>query len=65
MNEPTAEIRSTARVLRYMRDLDRPPQFTDASKAQSFAYENALRILIDALGLHAHHHELFFGDSKK
>ena len=65
MNEPTAEIHSTARVLRYMRDLDRPPQFTDASKAQSFAYENALRILIDELGLHAHHHELFFGDSKK
>ena len=65
MNEPTAEIRSTARVLRYMRDLDRPQQFTDASKAQSFAYENALRILIDELGLHAHHHELFFGDSKK
>ena len=65
MNEPTAEIRSAARLLRYMRDLDRPPQFIDASKAQSFAYENALRILIDELGLHAHHHELFFGDSKK
>ena len=65
MNEPTAEIRSLARHLRYMRDLDRPPQFTDASKAQSFAYEHALRFLIDELGLQAHHHELFFGDSKK
>ena len=65
MNEPTPQIRSVAKLLRYMRDLDRPPQFIDASKAQSFAYENALRILIDELGLHAHHHELFFGDSKK